>query len=585
MAFGRSWTADADVGRTSWSGGYSQFVEPTERSRSWLAPCAMSMVVVGMLGALAAISFVSSPPPAPQPATLSQLMEKHASSAALPYKHAVPYVTPVKHQLLRGACWLFSTVGVLEASYRKQGAEKGYLGAHEYLKLSEQAYGAVMARVCKENPACETGDADETWMGNTTEGGEAEWLYYLQKTVATTAAVPYSVCPYTQPPTPDTECAGAAAAAEKSPLEFTIPHAATLYDLPAIKRALHATDRPLAMALALFGQTYHFPCTKATAPYLQCDPDAAPPACAPCPLAPNFADVKCCVEQSRFGSNMRGEVTPNRPGEGLVASGGHAVVVVGYSDAYVSTANQHDRGALIIKNSWWDGVPPAGMSCHDTTAPCAAGRGSHTVDWYMGRVSDIDERDVCPNVHSPASWYRCADLKTCSAPATAMYAHAMRKVLRLECLAGASPYVHGVCNAGERFYLKSVTDWGGGLSKACLIRAAGGAELCLPPLWVEDLALLFAPVTEEAKENDPDLCGYYALPYATYELVTSTIGSTYATDLDIRWPDSAYARADRADRVDGKDYALLEANTVTQAQRRFSGPFPDLVDVLAPMKR
>ena len=110
------------------------------------------------------------------------------------------------------------------------------------------------------------------------------------------------------------------------------------------------------------------------------------------------------------------------------------------------------------------------------------------------------------------------------------------------------------------------------------------ARAPLPPLWVEDLALLFAPVTEEAKENDPDLCGYYALPYATYELVTSTIGSTYATDLDIRWPDSAYARADRADRVDGKDYALLEANTVTQAQRRFSGPFPDLVDVLPPMK-
>ena len=46
-------------------------------------------------------------------------------------------------------------------------------------------------------------------------------------------------------------------------------------------------------------------------------------------------------------------------------------------------------------------------------------------------------------------------------------------------------------------------------------------------------------MTEEAKENDPDLCGYYALPYATYELGMSTIGSTYATDLDIRWPDPA----------------------------------------------
>ena len=273
-------------------------------------------------------------------------MEKHAACvAALPVQARGAVRDAGEAPELRGACWLFSTVGVLEASYRKQGAEKGYLGAHEYLKLSEQAYGAVMARVCKENPACETGDADETWMGNTTEGGEAEWLYYLQKTVATTAAVPYSVCPYTQPPTPDTECAGAAAAAAKSPLEFTIPHAATLYDLPAIKRALHATDRPLAMALALFGQTYHFPCTKATAPYLQCDPDAAPPACAPCLLAPNFAGVKCCVEQSRFGSNMRGEVTPNRPGEGLVASGGHAVVVVGYSDAYVDGEPARPRRA------------------------------------------------------------------------------------------------------------------------------------------------------------------------------------------------------------------------------------------------
>ena len=248
MAFGRSWTAE---------GGYSEFVDGNNhRSRSWLAPCAMSMVVVGMLGALAAISFVSSPPPAPQPATLSQLMEKHAASSPLPYKHAVPYVTPVKHQLLRGACWLFSTVGVLEASYRKQGAEKGYLGAHEYLKLSEQAYGAVMARVCKENPACETGDADETWMGNTTEGGEGEWLYYLQKTLATTAAVPYSACLYTQPPS-STPSAPAPPPPPRTRRSSSHPHAATLYDLPVIKRALHATDRLVAMALAL-GQTYHF---------------------------------------------------------------------------------------------------------------------------------------------------------------------------------------------------------------------------------------------------------------------------------------------------------------------------------------
>ena len=39
-----------------------------------------------------------------------------------------------------------------------------------------------------------------------------------------------------------------------------------------------------------------------------------------------------------------------------VLEGGHAMTVVGYSDVYRTKHNQ--VGGFILKNSWWDGLPP-----------------------------------------------------------------------------------------------------------------------------------------------------------------------------------------------------------------------------------
>lgn len=341
-----------------------------------------------------------------------------------------------------------------------------------------------------------------------------------------------------------------------------------------------ATGRPMVLSLALWGQNYLLPCTNETAPFLKCDPNGNQ--CKPCPLAPIFADVGCCIEQARFGTNMHGEFAANQPGEPLVPSGGHSLLLVGYSDAYVSPATGQ-VGALIIKNSWWDCVPPVGMVCTDPTAPCAAGRGSHSVAFLKQQISDIAERDVCPNVHSPASWYQCADHKACTDPATAMFARAMRKVLRLECF-DASPFVTGVCTPGDKFFLQKITACGAGLSVACFVRADGGHDLCLPPLWAEDLAMLFKPVEEESRENDPDLCGFYTVSYEIFGQVAATLGNTYASDFDIRWAESAYVRAPASKRLPAVDYAMIEKDTVKQEERRFTGPFPDLVDVWPAMK-
>lgn len=63
------------------------------------------------------------------------------ATEALPESFVVPYTarTPTKDQGHRGTCWIFSTLGVLEGSYRKNGYEKGYLKDDEYVAFSEQA--------------------------------------------------------------------------------------------------------------------------------------------------------------------------------------------------------------------------------------------------------------------------------------------------------------------------------------------------------------------------------------------------------------------------------------------------------------
>ena len=220
----------------------------------------------------------------------------------------------------------------------------------------------------------------------------------------------------------------------------------------------------------------------------------------------------------------------------------------------------------------WDGLPSGDATCSDPTAPCAAGRGSHSIDWFTSRISDIEERDRCPNVHSVDSWYACASVAECAQEDTAISARAMRKVLMLRCI-DRSPYVRNFCTRGDEYHLKSFTYYGGGLSIGCFVRAGGGAQppLCTPPIWREDASLLFAPglllwrferahplsfkptsltrsllfapVDAETRRDDADVCGFYFLPYRIFRDVAAAYGSTYATDLDIRWPDAAYAGA------------------------------------------
>lgn len=381
----------------------------------------------------------------------------------------------------------------------------------------------------------------------------------------------------------DTVCADEHAIAG-SPLSLSVESLETFYELDDIKVALRESGRAMTLSLPLVYQQLLLPCTLATATQRRCNPFG--PECRPCPLTPETVFAGCCIAQTRPGHNLSGEFGGGLPlGRLLLPAGRHTLSLVGFNDGFVSSAGH--VGGLILKNSWCDGIypPEEHQKEHgarlrgDQPAPRAtSGGGSHSLGYYMGRVSAFAEGEICPNVHSPSSWYACASLEACTIELAAISARATRKVLRLQCFEDGtrSPHVRGVCTAGETFFLRNATAFGAGLSVSCLVRAAGGPDLCLPPLPPEHLALVFAPEPEEIRQKDPDQRGFYILPYKVFRDVAAHVGSPRATDLGIRWDEASFAGGPEKRKRKGKDYASLARDTLEQRQSVFYGPFPDL---------
>jgi len=89
---------------------------------------------------------------------------------------------------------------------------------------------------------------------------------------------------------------------------------------------------------------------------------------------------------------------------------------------------------------------------------------------------------------------------------------------------------------------------------------------------VDDLALVFAPVAEERRPNNADLCGFYFFPYELAETIAAHgQGSFEVDDFDVVWSESSYSA--NAARFPDKDYTLLQADTHTQHRMKRAQPF------------
>ena len=555
-------------------GLYMQWPPAAEKPR-WpaLVAVAAAGVLAGFVGGFSASS--SSTTTAFRTTTLATSAQLSASVA--PAKFALAGETPTDFQLQRGDCWLFATVSLLEDSYRRQGVEKGYLRPDEYLRLSRQAYGVAVLEACRAAPQKCMFDGDAVYTGNSTTGGEVEFTYFLQKQLSD-AALPMSVCPYQsttqgagEVASTDLKCDNLADARAHNPLRFSVKNLRTHFDRQSIKEALRTRGRAMALISMMIVVPYWLPCTPFTKDkYLPgggaalagaAVPNLGPddnhggtngPTCespSPCPLDRAYSGADGCIPTNRPMYTMKAEWFHRSDEPQLIKEGGHAITLVGYSDTWRSEEGY--VGGYIIKNSWEDGL---GAS-HGAPA-----RGSHTLAYFMQQISDFDERDVCPNVNSPRSWYSCPDLASCKSEKFRWFARSVRQVLHLQCHA-SNPVASGLCDEGERLFLRNTTGWGGGLTVACFLRDSPkgdqSPDLCTPPLWLDDLATIFAPAAEDFKPNDADRCGYYFVPYETFEAINAAMGGCWVSELDIEWSDDSYLANARS----GKDYSLVKKDT------------------------
>merc|ERR1711991_688331 len=100
-------------------------------------------------------------------------------------------------------------------------------------------------------------------------------------------------------------------------------------------------------------------------------------------------------------------------------------------------------------------------------------------------------------------------------PDTATYAKLSNKPLRLMC-ADAS---HCKVAANVTYYAKNYTLTGDHMVKACFWQLTNGdvanaVDLCLPTMLEAKVPYIVQPIEAEVLPNDPDQCGFYAMPFS-----------------------------------------------------------------------
>ncbi|POM77337.1 hypothetical protein PHPALM_5290 [Phytophthora palmivora] len=209
---------------------------------------------------------------------------------------------------------------------------------------------------------------------------------------------------------------------------------------------------------------------------------------------------------------------------------------------------------------------------------------------------------MCPNSYDPENWYQCGNtaevitakrhgdpgmniplpikrsttigggVESCLSEETELYARVNLQPLHLRC----TDPTFCVVSDDYTYFVRNTTQWGDRMLRMCLFEyntaTSNSTELCLPPMLAQKIAYVLSPVSEEVRENDPDVCGFYFYPYEVLQQYKSQFGNFYVNNFEVEWHAQSYA-ANKAFYPD-LDYSEVEKSTRKQKQYDFVGPFP-----------
>ena len=494
-------------------------------------------------------------------------------------------VTPVKNQQQRGTCWVFSSIGILEASYRINGIKKGFLNETEYVSFSEQAHGLEIIDHCNRTPE----DVDLCYgtgpWKNTTEDGVPEWTYYFGNDID---VFPATVCPYKPTTADEFVCPGRTdEARKKNPLRFKPVGIESATSVSGIKELLNKYKVPLTWVSIVAEQTYK----------ISCDSNENiknSTVCKECvyPVDPTDPSKGCSALY----------ILPSYDNEGVFSmhgqpfiSGGHAMIIVGYNDNFrvdvgaFGDLKARTLGGFIIKNSWGPQI-------------------GHSIKYWAQEISPMDEALLCPDETAANKWLPADHKCMLGGGSVADCSKDQYKRVRDQYLTGATVlkctgvskdaaafYGFADCDPAKNYVLAQIPamEYSGvgkptgvwtvptrdGFFKAHLVEFTPGERVSDAKLvhtgettWL-GLSKVLTPVTVIG--NDPDVCGFVFLPYQYYQVGTTAVYTGHDTPgisaVTFEWDDSSY-RANK-DKYPQYDYTELEKSTKNAKVYKFDGPF------------
>eukprot|EP00792_Barthelona_sp_PAP020_P006711 TRINITY_DN3061_c1_g1_i1.p1 TRINITY_DN3061_c1_g1~~TRINITY_DN3061_c1_g1_i1.p1 ORF type:complete len:598 (+),score=148.66 TRINITY_DN3061_c1_g1_i1:31-1794(+) len=418
----------------------------------------------------------------------------------------------VDNQHHRGTCWLFSSIEVLEANYKKQGVDSGYLSPEQFVKFSVQGNGINYLRYCSENPE-ECPDTPERFGKDDTDGYPA-WLYLFNSYLGTKLVPELETCPYIPNPGNDTVCPGMDDYLTKNPLQYIVSNLQVHYTVEDMKRALRNADVALPIVTEIVTNTHYVSCNVDG----YSETDECKEKKTKCPAG--YGSDYCASFRRRSTSDGMFYVKE----EGLQGSGAHAMLLVGYSDSHQVTIGENTihKGGFIVLNSWGED-------------------NSHSKEFYAHKISKRDDQYLCPNIKSPREWvplnHETDDL------------YKLRPATELTCLTPATPSLINTvvnCNSSKKYYFDHTKTYNGELTIPCFkekdTESGEIVDVCYPPVIFDELTKVFTPNDTVINKgiNDQASCGYYFLPYDYVEKVDANYGFTWVTSMDIEFSESSY---------------------------------------------
>jgi len=468
---------------------------------------------------------------------------------ALPLsKFAVYAAGPVRDQMSRGTCWDFATMRFMEERYRQQAMAKGYLADDKYVRFSEQAYGRTLIQFCRDNP--EKCPDTPTASGSATDG-YTSWIYHFQDYLHDKLTVDLDSCPYLPTEGHDEDCGGQDEFLEVSPIDYSATNFKPLYGISDIKKKLSEANSTFPLVTELFFMPYYVPCDVPRFGY------SATTQCLekrfPCPedmqTAQNLDEPRYCARLTLM-TDAQGHflVRPHRqPVGGL---GAHAMLLVGYNDDYAfdvdssgrgnSRGKSKTRGGFIVQNSWNAGL-------------------SHSIDWFMNKISMRDEQYMCPNIEAPAQWVPVDsagdDMYKLRSTTILRYHADSRKIWHHhadeEAIQVLGEALAPVLDESKYYALHHIEDSIDGTVRVYLVSYASAADaredkrgpvVALPPMPLDILPFYVTPDDVDKAPNSQDMCGYFLIPYELVEEVLDKTGVWWVATMDVEFTDESFVK-------------------------------------------